>query len=237
MGHFAGFFKGADTFLTPMLRTIGGQKVIGPLKKPQETPYYVFCPRQKNNVHDFQNQRYIGIFMSQRARERERERWGEEERDREREQEQEQERQRAAGGWGRPETIRPAQNRRRQPCLFHRLASQTSPAGGPNVGPPTIWAMFRDEDALFTAPGLHCNLKGQSNEIFRLQFFSLNGLSWFQSTYLKAISNFVKFSWSYLYLKYQNIDFTDSGESKIQPEATHIFDSFKMFLESSALHV
>jgi hypothetical protein len=74
MGHFAGFFKGADTFLNPMLRTIGGQKGIGPLKKPQETPHYVFCPRQKNYFHDFQNQRYIGIFMSQRARERERER-------------------------------------------------------------------------------------------------------------------------------------------------------------------
>ncbi len=49
-------------------------------------------------------------------------------------------------------------------------------------------------------------LKGQANEIFRLQFFSLNGLSWFQYTCLKAISNFVKFSWSYLYVKYQNID-------------------------------
>jgi hypothetical protein len=29
---------------------------------------------------------------------------------------------------------------------------------------------------------------------------------------------------------------TDSGESKIQPKATHIFDFLKMFLVSSTLH-
>ncbi len=31
-------------------------------------PHFVFCPRQKNNFQDFQNQRCIGIFMSQRRR-------------------------------------------------------------------------------------------------------------------------------------------------------------------------
>ncbi len=50
------------------------------------------------------------------------------------------------------------------------------------------------------------SLKGTVQRDFLLQFFSLNGLSWSQQTCLKAISNFVKFSWSYLYLKYQNID-------------------------------
>ncbi len=44
------------------------QKGRGPLEKPQEMPHYMFCPRQKNNFQDFQNQRCIGIFMSQRRR-------------------------------------------------------------------------------------------------------------------------------------------------------------------------
>jgi hypothetical protein len=34
-------------------------------------PHYMFCPRQKKYFQDFQNQRYIGIFMSQRDREKE----------------------------------------------------------------------------------------------------------------------------------------------------------------------
>jgi hypothetical protein len=33
-------------------------------------PHDAFCPRQKNKIQDFLNQRYIGIFMSQRERER-----------------------------------------------------------------------------------------------------------------------------------------------------------------------
>ncbi len=33
-------------------------------------PHYMFCPGQKNNFQDFQNQTYIGIFMSQRGRAR-----------------------------------------------------------------------------------------------------------------------------------------------------------------------
>ncbi len=49
-------------------------------------------------------------------------------------------------------------------------------------------------------------IKGIVQRDFSTLVFSLNGFSWFQKTCLKAISNFVKFSWSYLYLKYQNID-------------------------------
>ncbi len=36
-----------------------GQKGLGPLKKPREMPHYMFCPRKKNNIPDFLNQRYI----------------------------------------------------------------------------------------------------------------------------------------------------------------------------------
>ncbi len=59
MGHFEGFFEG--------------------VKKSQEMPHYMLCPRQKKNLQDFHNQRYIGIFMS--LRERERDRGGERERE------------------------------------------------------------------------------------------------------------------------------------------------------------
>ncbi len=77
MGHFAWFFEGAETFLTPNCpesSVAQGAIGLGPLEKPQEMPRYMFCPRQKCNFQDFQNQRYISIFMSQRERERERER-------------------------------------------------------------------------------------------------------------------------------------------------------------------
>ncbi len=53
-------------------------------KNPEKCPImYMFCPREKNNPLHFQNQKYIGIFMSLREREggrereRERERGGE----------------------------------------------------------------------------------------------------------------------------------------------------------------
>jgi hypothetical protein len=39
----------------------------------EEMPHF-FAPDNKNYFQDFENQRYIGIFMSQRVRERERER-------------------------------------------------------------------------------------------------------------------------------------------------------------------
>ncbi len=49
MGHFEGFFEGAETNIR-------------------------FAPVQKKiNLQDFQNQRYIGIFMSLREGERKRE--------------------------------------------------------------------------------------------------------------------------------------------------------------------
>jgi hypothetical protein len=50
MGHFAGFFEGAKTFLTPKLLRSGqfrGQKGRGPLEKPQEMPHYMFYPDKK----------------------------------------------------------------------------------------------------------------------------------------------------------------------------------------------
>jgi hypothetical protein len=49
--------------------------------------HYMFCPRQKNNFQDFQNQRCIGIFVPKRERGEERERERERAREREREQE------------------------------------------------------------------------------------------------------------------------------------------------------
>ncbi len=33
-------------------------------------PHYMFAPDKKNNLLDFQNQRYISIFMSLRGKER-----------------------------------------------------------------------------------------------------------------------------------------------------------------------
>ncbi len=88
MGPFERFFEGAETFLC--------QKGQGPLEKSQEMPNYVFCPRPKNNITHFQNQMYIGIFMSlyMYIRDREGERGGREiERERERNREHKR-------GWG-----------------------------------------------------------------------------------------------------------------------------------------
>ncbi len=39
-----------------------GQKGLGPLEKQREMPHYMFCPRKKNNIPDFQNQRYINSY-------------------------------------------------------------------------------------------------------------------------------------------------------------------------------
>ncbi len=73
-GAFRGVFRYAQD-------NLGVKKVPAPLDKLREMPHFVFCPRQKKNIlHDFQNQRYISIFMSQRARERERKRERERER-------------------------------------------------------------------------------------------------------------------------------------------------------------
>jgi hypothetical protein len=57
-------------------------KVKAPSKNPKKCPIICFAPDKKNNIPDFQNQRYIGIFMSQRERERERVKERERERER-----------------------------------------------------------------------------------------------------------------------------------------------------------
>ncbi len=54
----------------------------------------MFCPRQKNNLVNIQNLRYIGIFMSLREREKERQIDRERERERERGRGRERDRQR-----------------------------------------------------------------------------------------------------------------------------------------------
>jgi hypothetical protein len=51
MGHFLGFFKRAETFLTPKLSWAS-----------LKMPHYVFYPRKKNIPH-FQNQRYINSYL------------------------------------------------------------------------------------------------------------------------------------------------------------------------------
>ncbi len=57
-------------------------------------PHYMFCPSQKNNPLHFQNQRYIGIFMSLRERERgEGERGGERAREKKKEKVKEKEKE------------------------------------------------------------------------------------------------------------------------------------------------
>jgi hypothetical protein len=46
-------------YATLRSRQFWGQKGLGPFEKPREMPHYMFCPRKKNNIPDFQNQRYI----------------------------------------------------------------------------------------------------------------------------------------------------------------------------------
>jgi hypothetical protein len=41
-----------------------GSKKSKIIEKSQETPHYMFCPRQKNKLTHCKNQKYIGIFMS-----------------------------------------------------------------------------------------------------------------------------------------------------------------------------
>jgi hypothetical protein len=59
------------------------KKAKAPSKNPLKCPIICFAPDKKNNLLDFQNQRYIGIFISLRERERE-EKGRERERERER---------------------------------------------------------------------------------------------------------------------------------------------------------
>jgi hypothetical protein len=68
---------------------LGVKMVSAPSKHPEKCPSIFFAPDKKitKNNHDFQNQRYIGIFMSQREKERKREREREIKRERESERE------------------------------------------------------------------------------------------------------------------------------------------------------
>jgi hypothetical protein len=60
MGYFKGYFEGAKTFLTPKL----SRAQPGPLRISREMAHKVVCPKTKNNIPNFQNQRYIVNFMS-----------------------------------------------------------------------------------------------------------------------------------------------------------------------------
>jgi hypothetical protein len=71
---------------------LGSERSRPPKKIPRNAPIYFFP--QKKNLQDFQNQKYIGIFMAQIERETERERKREREREGERKSDQEQERER-----------------------------------------------------------------------------------------------------------------------------------------------
>jgi hypothetical protein len=68
MGHSESFQWGRDFFL-PLncpecsKEQFWGQKSLGPLEKSQEITPYMLCPRRKNNITNFKNQRCIGIFM------------------------------------------------------------------------------------------------------------------------------------------------------------------------------
>ncbi len=97
MGHFKGFFEGLIPFWTLYCLVCSegwfwGQIGQGPLKKSQEMPHYMFCPRQEKKSRTFKIRvLYIGIFMSLREREKERERASERGKERGREQEGERE--------------------------------------------------------------------------------------------------------------------------------------------------
>jgi hypothetical protein len=76
--------------------------VKGNLEKSQEMSHYMFCPGQKKtNLPDFQNQKYVGIFISLREREREREseRESKSKRKRKRERERQIDREKSAGNF------------------------------------------------------------------------------------------------------------------------------------------
>jgi hypothetical protein len=110
MGHFKGIALGYAQ------DNLGFKKVKAPSNNPKKCPIIFFCPPppRKNNLQDFQNQRYMGIFMSLREIKREREK--------EREQEQELERARArkekgkGKGRGKRKGKREREREREQKC-------------------------------------------------------------------------------------------------------------------------
>jgi hypothetical protein len=69
-GPFFGIFWGGQDFFDPLNfpeRSEGqfrGQISRGPLKISRKMAHKVICPKTKNNLSNFQNQRCIGIFMS-----------------------------------------------------------------------------------------------------------------------------------------------------------------------------
>jgi hypothetical protein len=84
-------YNGAFRFT---LDNLGVKKVSALLKNPKKCSIKCFAPDQKkNNIQDFQNQRYVDIFMYQREKKRERERKGERESKEERERVQEREKE------------------------------------------------------------------------------------------------------------------------------------------------
>ncbi len=91
MGHFAGFFEGAETFLTPSLCSgqFWGQKGESPSKNPKKCPIICFAPDKKIISRTLKIRGPL-VFLCPKERERERER----ERDRERERERQRERER-----------------------------------------------------------------------------------------------------------------------------------------------
>jgi hypothetical protein len=72
---------------------------------------------------------------------------------------------------------------------------------------------------LIQQASLNIDLKRQSDEIFLLPFFSLNGLSWSQWTCLKAILKFSNFRGVIFTknIKKSTPAVNDSGDSKIEP--------------------
>jgi hypothetical protein len=63
---------------------------VRPLEKSQEMPHYMFCPRQKNNIHAGLSKSEVDWYFFVEKRDRE----GEKERERERLQEQDREKER-----------------------------------------------------------------------------------------------------------------------------------------------
>jgi hypothetical protein len=138
IGHFEGFFEGAETYAQDNL---GGQKDQGPLEKSQEMPHYIFCPRQKNNPLHFQNQWYIGIFMSLRARKREWER--DRARARAREQEQERERESKSESKSKSEIERERERKRKREREKVRVIIFLSRPGQNEKSANYIWKSSR----------------------------------------------------------------------------------------------
>jgi hypothetical protein len=70
MGHLEGFFEGGqDLFGRYSQDNLVAKKVKASSKNPKKCLIICFAPDKKNNLQDFQNQRFNSIFMSLRERE------------------------------------------------------------------------------------------------------------------------------------------------------------------------